>query len=149
MTRGDLEEPRSGASSGESMPQLSEDLKKCKILIVDDEPVNTHLLKRVLAASGFHNFQSTNDSRQALSLFEELAPDLVVLDLTMPYIDGYTLLKEFCCKVPLGQYLPILILTANISPQARQRALSLGARDFVTKPIDIAEVRLRIKNLLE
>jgi|HubBroStandDraft_6_1064221.scaffolds.fasta_scaffold233503_2 putative two-component system response regulator len=131
------------------MQQLSEDLKNCKILIVDDEPVNTHLLKRVLAASGFHNFRSTNDSRQALPLFQELAPDLVVLDLSMPYIDGFTLLQEFCSSGGHGQYLPILILTANISSQAKQRALSLGARDFLTKPLDIAEVRLRIKNLLE
>ena len=131
------------------MQQLSEELTQSKILIVDDEPVNTHLLKRVLAASGFRNFQSTNDSRQALALFEEMAPDLVLLDLSMPYIDGYTLLKEFCCQVPVGEYLPILILTANISSQAKQRALSLGARDFLTKPLDIAEVRLRMKNLLE
>jgi putative two-component system response regulator len=131
------------------MQQLSDELTQYKILIVDDEPGNTHLLESVLAEGGFRNYRSTNDSREAVPLFQELEPDVVLLDLSMPYIDGYALLEEFRMLVPVGTYVPILVLTADISTQAKQRALSLGARDFLTKPFDITEVLLRIRNLLE
>ena len=131
------------------MKQLVEDLIHCRILILDDEPANTQLLERVLAEGGFCQYRSLNDSRQALSVFGEFQPDLILLDLSMPYLDGYVLLEEFRGKVAPDMYLPILVLTADISTQAKQRALSLGARDFLTKPFDITEVLLRIRNLLE
>ncbi len=131
------------------MKSASEDLNDCRILIVDDEPANTELLERVLAEGSFRKYRSTNDSRQAAALFEEFAPDLVLLDLSMPYLDGYAVLKQFLERLAPDMYLPILVLTADISSQAKQRALSLGARDFLTKPFDITEVLLRIRNLLE
>src|SRR5271168_2066238 len=131
------------------MKRLVEDLADCKILILDDEPANTKLLERVLVEGGFCQYRSLNDPCQALSVFEEFQPDLILLDLAMPYLDGYELLEEFRGKVAPDMYLPILVLTADISTQAKQRALSLGARDFLTKPFDITEVLLRIRNLLE
>jgi putative two-component system response regulator len=132
-----------------SDPHSGKDLRQCKILIIDDEPANTQLLERVLTEGGFCNFRSTNDSRHALPLFQEFLPDLVLLDLSMPYLDGYALLKQLGGRVAPGMYLPILVLTADISSRAKQRALSLGARDFLVKPFDIIEVLLRIQNLLE
>jgi|SRR5450755_3768873 len=131
------------------MKQLCEELTEYKVLIVDDEPANTQLLERVLAEGGFRNYRSTNDSLEALPLFQEFEPDLVLLDLSMPDIDGYMLLKQFRGRIATGTYLPVLVLTADISSHAKQRALSLGARDFLTKPFDITEVLLRIRNLLE
>lgn len=131
------------------MRQICEDLTHNKVLIVDDEPANTQLLERVLAEGGFDNYRSTNDSRQAVPLFQEFEPDLVLLDLSMPHLDGYALLNQFREIIPVSSYFPILVLTADISSQAKQRALSLGARDFLTKPFDITEVLLRIRNLIE
>jgi len=131
------------------MKYLCEDLSHCRILIVDDEPANTQLLERVLAEVGFQHYRSTNDSRRAAAIFEEFGPDLVLLDLSMPYLDGYAVMKQFVDQLAPDMYLPILVLTADISPEAKQRALSLGALDFLTKPFDITEVVLRIRNLLE
>ena len=131
------------------MKQLCEDLVHCKILIVDDEPANTKLLERVLAEGGFQDYRSTNDSRLARSLFLEFEPDLVLLDLYMPHLDGYALLQQLLEALSPNIYLPILVLTADISSKAKQQALRLGARDFLTKPFDITEVLLRIRNLLE
>ncbi len=119
------------------------------ILIVDDEPANVALLEQVLAQGGYHNFRSTTDSRQVLPLFQEFQPDLVLLDLLMPHLDGFAVLKQLGGRIGPETYLPVLVLTADVTSEAKEGALSLGARDFLTKPFDIAEVLLRIRNLLE
>src|ERR1700675_1468365 len=97
-----------------SMKRLVEDLADCRILILDDEPANTQLLERVLVEGGFGQYRSLNDSRQALSVFGEFQQDLLLLDVAMPYLDGYLLLEEFRGKVAPDMYLPILVLTADI-----------------------------------
>jgi len=125
------------------------DLKAAKILIIDDEPANVQLLEQVLAQGGYVNYRSTTDSRHALPVFQEFGPDLVLLDLLMPHFDGYAVMKQLSARVEVEGYLPILVLTADITRRAREKALSLGARDFLTKPIDVTEVLLRIRNLLE
>lgn len=120
-----------------------------RILIVDDEDANVRLLQRVLQASGFEDLESTTDPRQVLRIFETFHPDLVLLDLRMPYLDGYAVLDQLSAKIPPQTYLPVLVLTADITPDAKRRALSIGAKDFLTKPFDQIEVVLRVRNLLE
>lgn len=119
------------------------------ILIVDDQENNIRILERTLRRAGYDQLFSTTDPRKAVPLFLEHQPDLVLLDLHMPYLDGFGVLEQVGPHVPEGSYLPILVLTADISTEAKQRALSMGAKDFLAKPFDATEVLLRIKNLLE
>jgi signal transduction histidine kinase len=127
-------------ASGDDRPRL---------LVVDDELVNVRLLERMLARAGYTEVVGTTDPTQALPLFERLDPDLVLLDLGMPQLDGYQVRAQLRQAVPEGSYLPILVLTAETSAEARQQALSAGAKDFLLKPFDLTEVLLRIANLLE
>jgi len=120
-----------------------------KILIIDDEPANILLLQRLLQQDGFAALESATDPRQALPLFTEFHPDLVLLDLHMPHLDGFAVMKQFKSRIPDGDYLPIIVLTADVATEAKQQALAMGAMDFLTKPLDHAEVRLRIRNLLQ
>ncbi len=130
---------------------MSEDgnINQAKILIVDDEEANVRVLEVLLRHTGYENLVTTSDSRQALPLFLEHNPDLILLDLQMPHLDGHGVMKQVGSRVPSGAYLPILVLTADIEPEARQKALSGGAKDFLIKPFDRTEVLLRIRNLLE
>ncbi|MBW3572095.1 MAG: response regulator [Gemmatimonadetes bacterium] len=119
------------------------------ILLVDDEEANLDLLEGFLRSEGYHALVRTTDPRQVLALMEAHRPDLVLLDLHMPHKDGHTLLRELQAHVPGDDYVPVLVLTADVTTQARERALSGGARDFLTKPFDVVEVLLRVRNLLE
>ena len=129
--------------------RADDELTQARILVVDDQEANVRLLERILERAGYTNVATTTDSRQVLGLYGELDPDLIVLDLLMPHMDGFEVMAELGRRVPDGTYLPILVLTADATPQARQRALSMGARDFLTKPFDHDEALLRIRNLLE
>jgi signal transduction histidine kinase len=120
-----------------------------KVLIVDDEAKNTLLLERLLDMSGLPNCTSTNDSEQAVKLFLEVRPDIVLLDLSMPKFDGYAVLEQLRNEIAADEIVPILVLTADTTELAKQRALSSGASDFVTKPFNNAEVVLRVHNLLK
>ncbi len=120
-----------------------------KILIVDDEPANVRLLERILQREGFKNIESTNDPRTFLALYAAKKPDILLLDLHMPGMDGFGVMEQLRGRIPPSEFVPILVLTADITPQARQRALTAGAKDFLTKPVDPTEVILRIKNLLQ
>lgn len=125
------------------------DVTDATILIVDDQSYNILLLEELLGHASFKDIVATTDPTRALDLFLSSSPDIVLLDLHMPRLDGYAVLDQIVRRVPSGNYLPILVLTADITPQAKQRALSLGAKDFITKPFDPDEVMLRIRNLLE
>jgi signal transduction histidine kinase len=120
-----------------------------RILVIDDDPSNVLLVERLLAEAGYANLRSTTDSRRAVAHCVEFRPDLIVLDLVMQHLDGVQLLRELRWHTALETYLPILVLTADIAPESRRRALAAGANDFVTKPFDPAEVVLRVRNLLE
>jgi putative two-component system response regulator len=120
-----------------------------KILIVDDEPANVRLLERILQREGFSSIETTNDPRHFLALYAAQQPDIVLLDLHMPVLDGFGIMEQLRGRIADDDFVPILVLTADITPQARQRALMVGAKDFLTKPVDPTEVILRIKNLLE
>jgi putative two-component system response regulator len=120
-----------------------------RILIVDDQPPNVFLLERLLTQGGYTQIASTTDPREVTRMYREFEPDLILLDLNMPHLDGFAVMQELAPLIPPGQYMPILVLTADATPDAKRRALSAGARDFLTKPLDHIEVLLRIRNLLE
>jgi putative two-component system response regulator len=124
-------------------------LKNGKILIVDDQESNINLVVSMLRDRGFLSLHSITDSRRVLAMFTELQPDLVLLDLRMPNVDGLSLLKQLRSRISGTEYLPFLIITGDLSERTRQNALSLGAKDFLTKPINPAEAVLRMYNLLE
>jgi signal transduction histidine kinase len=124
-------------------------LKNANILIVDDNQANIDVLTSLLDAKGFTNYTTTTDSRKVIGLFEEFNPDLLLLDLSMPYLTGFQVMMQLKILVPAKTYFPILILTADITPESKQKALADGASDFLTKPFDLLEVDLRIKNLLK
>ena len=124
-------------------------LTRAKILIVDDEPSNVRLLERILEISGCTSVRGTTDSREALTQFFDFEPDIILLDLNMPHLDGFAVMQQLKSAVSAEDYLPILVLTADITTDTKRRALANGAKDFVTKPLDHSEVILRIRNLLE
>jgi putative two-component system response regulator len=119
-----------------------------RILVVDDEQINIQVVERILGPDAAQ-LATTTDPRKAVALFREFHPDLVLLDLRMPHIDGLELLAQLAREIPPGVYLPILVLTSDSSGETKRRALSGGAKDFLTKPLSPFEVRLRVQNLLE
>jgi len=124
-------------------------LRTGRILIVDDEPANVRLLERLLQGAGYTQLEKTTDSRQVLALYRTFHPDLVLLDLLMPHLDGVAVLGQLRSAIPSGEYVPVLVLTADATLDAKQRALAAGANDFLTKPFEHFEVVLRIRNLLD
>ena len=119
-----------------------------KILIVDDQPPNVLLLETILKTAGYINVRSTTDSREVALLYAEIQPDLLLLDLNMPHVDGFELLEQLS-MLERENYIPVLVLTAQTDRSSRLRALQLGAKDFLTKPFEQAEVLMRIRNILE
>src|ERR1700727_1867722 len=97
-------------------------IRKSKILIVDDQEANVELLTRILRHHGFIGLHTVTDSRRVAVLFDEVEPDLVLLDLRMPHIDGISLFKQLRSRIPDGTYLPFLILTADLTDHARKDA---------------------------
>ncbi len=125
------------------------DILARKILVVDDEEANIALLRSVLEREGYKNIECLTDPREALAIYIDFEPDLVLLDLMMPEVDGFQLLEAFGRHDLADEFRPVLVLTADTTIQARRKALALGAKDFVSKPFDVIEVGLRISNLLE
>jgi EAL domain-containing protein (putative c-di-GMP-specific phosphodiesterase class I)/AmiR/NasT family two-component response regulator len=117
------------------------------VLIVDDNPSNVALLQALLDEQGLFRIYTETDPRQVPRQLAQNDPDLVLLDLHMPGVDGHEVLTQIKLYAA-GSFLPVLVLTADTTTAARDRALSEGAQDFLTKPIDSAETALRIANLL-
>jgi CheY-like chemotaxis protein len=120
-----------------------------RILVIDDEPANLALVAAVLTREGYANVETVPDPRRATERYLAFRPDLVLLDLMMPGIDGYALLDRLGRLVAADDLVPIMVLTADTSIEARRRALALGARDIVSKPFDLFEFGLRVANLVE
>jgi EAL domain-containing protein (putative c-di-GMP-specific phosphodiesterase class I) len=117
-----------------------------RALVIDDHPANIEVLVSLLQGAGLRNIASAADGRTGLKLATQLLPDVILLDLHMPNMDGYEVLDALEMA---SADVPVLVLTADTSRDAVLRALSLGARDFVTQPFDPVEVVLRVRNLLE
>ncbi len=122
---------------------------QAKILMIDDADANLKLLEALLTREGFTQMISTTEPQKAIELFNAFQPDLVLLDLMMPELDGYAVLNLLQQHIADDEYLPVLILTADTTIAAKRKALALGAKDFLTKPFDHMETMLRIWNLLE
>ncbi|MBI5949514.1 MAG: response regulator [Chloroflexi bacterium] len=118
------------------------------ILIVDDREENVALLRSILEHAGHTSLHTTTDSSRAVELFEQVHPELVLLDLHMPEPDGFAILRQLEALTGPDDYLPVFVITAELDEHARQEALSLGAKDFITKPVNATEMVLRMRNLL-
>jgi two-component system NtrC family sensor kinase len=124
-------------------------LTECRILIVDDQIANLQVLATVLEFAGYSNVKCLSESRNILATFQDFQPDLILLDLHMPHVDGVAAMDQLATVIPEDDYLPILVLTGDNTSGAKERALSHGAHDFLSKPLNRTEVQLRVKNLLE
>lgn len=126
-----------------------EEISLAKILIVDDQEYNISLLERILGRAGFKHVYSIIDPLHIQSMLLEVGPDIVLLDMHMPGMDGLQVLKLIHDQTGEDNYLPVLMLTADVTPEVKQRGLEAGVNDFLTKPYDRTEVILRINNLLK
>lgn len=123
-------------------------LKEARILVIDDVPANVKLVEGILRSDGYTRLLSTVDSRQAIDLYRQQGSDLILLDLNMPHMDGFEVIDAFK-SLDSGYLPPVLVLTAQSEREYRLRALESGARDYVTKPFDRAELLARVRTLLE
>ena len=124
----------------------SSELYDAKILIVDDLEANVSLLEQMLSSAGYTSVSSTMDPQKVCELHHKNHYDLILLDLLMPGMDGFTVL-EGLKAIETGSYVPVLVITAQ--PGHKLRALRAGAKDFISKPFDLVEVKARIHNMLE
>ena len=119
-----------------------------RILIVDDQPANLLLIEKMLKSQGYSNLELIQDSRKVVSSFCRTLPDLILLDLNMPHLDGFQVMEQLSqLQEPLMP--PVIFLTAQDSREHILKALSLGARDYITKPFDRNELLMRVRNLLD
>jgi PAS domain S-box-containing protein len=122
------------------------DILKASILIVDDQESNISLLEQMLSQAGYTGVTSTTNPLEVCALHRKNAYDLILLDLQMPVMDGFQVMEGLKTNAA-DDYLPVLVLTAQ--PGHKLRALQAGAKDFISKPFDLLEVRTRIHNMLE
>ena len=110
---------------------------------------NVSLLRNILNRLGFSQIDSITDPRETCVRVEEFRPDLIILDLNMPHLDGFAVMQLLKKVIPRGTFLPVLVLTADATGEAKRKALAEGATDLVTKPFNSSEVFMRIRNLLQ
>lgn len=127
---------------------LEKNIHEAKILIVDDTPANVLLLERLLSMEGYQNIYSITDSREAIQKIGELSPDAILLDLRMPYLDGFQIL-HMLKERHQEEILPVIIITAHDDQMSRNQVLEQGALDFIGKPFDRTEILMRIRNVIQ
>jgi len=142
----DLRDPERRLDDGCDLEAL--DVRRADILLVDDETVNLKLLQRSLEALGYARLTSLSDPRAVLPHYEKHRPDLVVLDLNMPGMNGFEIMGKLRA-LEKDDMPPVLILTAQHAQEDRVRALRNGAQDYITKPFSIEELSARVRNLLQ
>lgn len=139
-----------GDGAGPSSPfGVGDALDGAAVLVIDDQEANVLLLERLLQRAGVRRVVGLTDSRLAVERFIDVQPDLVLLDLHMPHLDGIAVIEALQAVMPPQSFTPIVVLTADTTGVAKEQALSRGAKDFLTKPFEHTEVLLRVKNLLE
>jgi diguanylate cyclase (GGDEF)-like protein len=129
------------------LPEEFEQLLNAAIFMVDDEPITMEVVQTLLEEAGYRRFVLIEDSRQALSSLEKQRPDLLLLDLVMPQVSGFDILKAVRAH-PRLKHLPIIVLTSSSDYRDKLAALDLGATDFLAKPVDPSELQLRVRNTL-
>ena len=122
------------------------DILNAGILIVDDQEANVRLLEQILSSAGYTRVTSTMDPHAVCALHRDNHYDLILLDLQMPGMDGFQVM-EGLKAIETDSYVPVLVITAQ--PGHKLRALAAGAKDFISKPFDLVEVKTRIHNMLE
>jgi EAL domain-containing protein (putative c-di-GMP-specific phosphodiesterase class I) len=120
-----------------------------RVMVVDDSSANVRLLQRLLRNAGVTAIDGYTDPVKALAACKEDLPDVLLLDLHMPDLDGFAVMEALRSMLPADAFLPVLVLTADDDAAVKQQALAAGAKDFLTKPFDAIEVVLRVRNLLE
>lgn len=133
--------------SGERRPGLNRQAAM-RVLVVDDNAANVALIEQLLSTAGYLNVLSTQEPESVAELSQAWQPDLVLLDLHMPRLDGFGVMAQLGDLMAAPHNLPVVVLTADATAEARYEALELGARDFVAKPIDARELLLRTRNVL-
>ena len=124
------------------------DITGSVVLVIDDVEANVMVLERLLLRAGAARVVGLCDPRATLEQYAAVQPDMILLDLHMPQMDGLEVLEQLRSAIPVNSFTPVVVLTADIAFEARQRALALGAHDFLTKPFEQVEVLLRVNNLL-
>jgi diguanylate cyclase (GGDEF)-like protein len=117
------------------------------IMMVDDEPLNIEMTEAFLLDAGYGNFASSSDPTAAIAAMRRNVPGILLLDLSMPGLDGLEVLAQMRADALL-RHVPVIVLTSSSDPQAKLKALTLGAMDFLSKPVDVSELGLRIRNTL-
>ena len=128
-----------------SLPDIKE---HARILVVDDSPANVLLLEKILQLNRYHRIRSITDPREFFVVFQEFHPDIILLDLQMPHLDGFTILERLRNE-RADKILPVIVITAQNDKENKLKALEFGAQDFLGKPFDNIEVITRIGNLLQ
>ena len=116
-------------------------------MMVDDEPLLMELLQAFLEDEGYKNFIAVEDSRKAMDVLDTKRPDILLLDLNMPHVDGFQILNSVR-KLKMMQKIPVIVLTSSSDGETKLKALELGATDFISKPVDSSELALRLRNTL-
>lgn len=124
------------------------DFSTARILVVDDDPAKLRLIRELLTLEGYRKIQTIEDPALAVRDFGEINPDLVILDLHMDPFDGFEFLNRIQPDKSPNSYVPVLVLTGDVTRQVKERALACGAMDFLAKPYNVTEILLRIRNLL-
>jgi diguanylate cyclase (GGDEF)-like protein len=127
--------------------EASDNLPGFTVMMVDDDPIMLEIVQTFLEEAGYNNFVTTNDPTTAVALAREHRPDVILLDLMMPRITGFDILQVVREDEAL-RYTPVIILTAESDAPAKLKALELGATDFLLKPVDASELKLRLRNVL-
>src|SRR5277367_5529716 len=122
------------------------DILNARILVVDDREANVRVLEGMLRVAGYTSVESTTDPKEVCELHRKNGYGLILLDLQMPDMDGFEVM-EGLKAIEADGYLPVLVITAQ--PDHKLRALEAGAKDFVSKPFEMAELRARVRNILE
>lgn len=130
----------------ESMIISNQEISEANILIVDDQEANVMLLEQLLTEEGYKNVTATMNPNEICSLNRKNHYDLILLDLQMPDMDGFQVMEALKTNIDDG-YLPVIVLTAQ--PGHKLQALKAGAKDFISKPFDLVEVKTRIRNMIE
>ena len=130
-------------------PQAPVDIPRSavRVMVVDDEPTNIKIVCRYLETAGYKQFITCSESPKAMDLIRDQQPDVILLDVMMPHVDGLAILEAVRTD-PQLRYLPVIILTASNDAKTKQSALELGATDFLHKPVDPSELLPRVKNAL-
>ena len=122
-------------------------MSNARIMMVDDEPTTIDVVKMFLEDAGYTQFITTVDSSETLETMAESLPDVILLDLMMPKVDGFDILTTMRAE-PTLCHLPVIVLTSSTDSATKLKALELGATDFLAKPVDPSELMLRVRNTL-